>query len=77
MPVTATKLRQEVYEILDSVIETGQPVEIERKGHLLRIVATQPAVPSRLSRMVKRPGLQCDPEELVEIDWSKEWTPFL
>ena len=31
---------------------------------------------SRLSRIVKRPGLiNCDPEDLVEIDWSKEWNP--
>lgn len=38
MPYSATRLRQNLYAILDSVLENGQPVEIERKGHILRIV---------------------------------------
>lgn len=76
MTVTASKLRQDIYNILDSVIETGEPVQIARKGRVLRILA-DPLPGSKLSRIVKRPGLLCDPEELVEIDWSKEWKPFL
>ncbi|MGD1073058.1 MAG: type II toxin-antitoxin system Phd/YefM family antitoxin [Bryobacteraceae bacterium] len=75
MTVTASKLRQDIYKILDSVIETGEPVAIERKGRVLRIVADPPPG-SRLSRMKKRPGLiNGDPHDLVEIDWSKEWNP--
>jgi PHD/YefM family antitoxin component YafN of YafNO toxin-antitoxin module len=35
--VTASHLRQNIYRILDEVIETGQPVEIERKGSVVRI----------------------------------------
>lgn len=38
MPYTATRLRQNLYAILDSVLESGQSVEIERNGHILRIV---------------------------------------
>ncbi len=34
---TASHLRQNIYRILDEVIETGQPVEIERKGSVVRI----------------------------------------
>ena len=75
MTVTASKLREDVYNILDSVLSTGEPVEIERKGRILRIVAVPPAG-SRLARMKKRPGLiNGDPQDLVEIDWSKEWNP--
>ena len=77
VPLTATKLRQDIYEILDAVIATGNPVEIERKGRLLQIVMVQPPQTSRLSRIVKRPGLLCDPEDLVHSDWSTEWKPFL
>ena len=32
MPVTASKLRENIYRILDQVLETGVPVEIERRG---------------------------------------------
>ena len=42
MAITASKLRENVYNILDQVLETGVPVEIERGGHPLRIVAVGP-----------------------------------
>jgi prevent-host-death family protein len=39
MKVTATELRQNLYRIIDTVLETGEPVEITRKGGTVRIVA--------------------------------------
>ena len=73
MTVTASKLREDIYNILDGILETGEPVEIERKGRVLRIIA-EPLPGSRLSRIKYRPGLITgDPEDLVEIDWSTEW----
>ena len=74
MTVTASKLREDIYKILDGILATGEPVEIERKGRVLRIVADQPST-SRLSRLMKRDFIIGDPEDLVEIDWSKEWNP--
>ena len=75
MTVTASRLREDIYNILDGILETGEPVEIERKGRLLRIVADKPPV-SRLARIRKRPGLiNGDPEDLAEIDWSLQWNP--
>ena len=74
MTVTASKLREDIYRILDGILATGEPVEIERKGRVLRIVADQPST-SRLSRLMKRDFIIGDPEDLVEIDWSKEWNP--
>ena len=35
MRLTASKLRESIYEILDEILETGTPVEIERKGRIL------------------------------------------
>lgn len=70
---TASELRSDVYRMLDSVLETGIPVEIERKGRVLRIVAEKP--PSRLSRLVKRRVLNCTPDAIVHVDWSKYWKP--
>ncbi|RMF87709.1 MAG: type II toxin-antitoxin system Phd/YefM family antitoxin [Nitrospirae bacterium] len=73
MAVTASKLRADIYRLLDQVVETGIPLEIERKGHLLRIV---PVDGSPLDRLPRRPEyLRCDPEELVHQDWSSEWQP--
>ena len=73
MTVTASKLRQNIYQLLDRVIETGQALEIERKGKKLRIIPAEPV--SRLVRLRKRKCIQGDPENLVSIDWSGEWKP--
>jgi hypothetical protein len=70
---TASELRSDVYRVLDSVLETGVPVEIERKGRILRIVAEK--APSRLSRLVRRKVLNCAPDAIVHMDWSKGWKP--
>lgn len=74
MAVTASKLRQDIYRILDRVLETGVPVEIERRGRILRIVPDQ--APDKLAALKRRDDyLRCDPEELVHLDWSHEWRP--
>jgi hypothetical protein len=76
--LTASKLRANVYRVLDQVLETGIPVEIERHGRRLRIVPATPRrarVPGRLARLKARRLLRCAPEALVHIDWSREWRP--
>jgi antitoxin (DNA-binding transcriptional repressor) of toxin-antitoxin stability system len=74
MKLTASRLRANIYRILDQVLETGEPVEIERRGRILRIVAVEPE--SWLDRIVPIPGLLlCDPDEIVHMDWSSEWNP--
>lgn len=75
MTVTASKLRENVYRILDTVLETGEAVEVVRKGRVLRIVADTPS--SKLARLKKRDCIKGNPDDLVEIDWSKEWKPGL
>jgi hypothetical protein len=71
-PLTASKLREDIYRVLDQVLATGEPVVIERNGRRLRIVSEDP--PSRLGRLVRREGVVVgDSEELVHIDWSGEW----
>jgi len=72
MKITASRLRENIYTILDQVAETGIPVEIERKGKLLRIVADKP--PSKLDRLKKRDVLVGDLKDIIHMDWSKEWS---
>ncbi len=73
MALTASKLRENIYRILDRVLETGIPVEVKRKGRTLRIVPTDP--PSRIGRLKRRSYLLEDPEEIIHLDWSREWRP--
>jgi antitoxin (DNA-binding transcriptional repressor) of toxin-antitoxin stability system len=75
MKVTASELRQNIYKLLDNVLTTGQPLEIERKGKKLRIVPSETG--SRLARLPRRKCLKGDPEDIVSMDWSKDWNPVL
>lgn len=71
MRVSASRLRQDIYRILDSVIETGVPVEIERHGKILKIVP--PGESSKTAGLTPREYLNTEPEDLVHLDWSAEW----
>ena len=74
MAITASKLRSNVYRILDEVLDTGAPVEIERRGRRLKIVPAEPS--SKLSRLKGRSKfLKVKPEQLVHLDWSAFWRP--
>lgn len=71
--MTASRLRENVYQLLDEVVATGRPLEVERKGKLLRIVPVETR--SKLSRLKKHDLIVGDPEDLVHMDWSSEWNP--
>jgi hypothetical protein len=59
---------------LDRVLETGVPLEVERRGRRLKIVSTES--PGRLANLVPDPAyIAGDPDELVHLDWSGEWRP--
>ncbi len=72
MKVTASKLRENIYGILDQALETGVPVEVVRKGKILKIVPE--TKPDKLSRLKKRNYLVGDPEDIVHMDWLSEWS---
>ena len=71
--LSPSRLRQNLYRILDRVLETGEPVEIRRKGKRLLIVREESG---RLEALRPHPDyLRTDAEELVHMDWSEEWRP--
>lgn len=72
MTITASKLRQDIYRLLDGVADTGEPLMIKRKDAILKIVS-ETKRENRLARLKKRPLLLCDPEDIVHLDWSSEW----
>ena len=74
LATTASKLRANIYRMLDEVLETGQPLEIERNGKTL--VVTPKEEHSIWDRLPRREGfIVGDPDELIHIDWSSEWNP--
>lgn len=74
--LTASKLRQDIYRVLDRVLATGRPVEIERRGQILRIVRVADEPGPKLQRIRTDPGvLTGDPDDIVHMDWSGEWRP--
>ncbi|MBI5083020.1 MAG: type II toxin-antitoxin system Phd/YefM family antitoxin [Acidobacteria bacterium] len=75
MPISATELRANIYQILDEAIATGKPVEVERKGVVLQVVP--PRKKRDLSKMPKRNCVIGDSEDLVHMDWSVYWKPYL
>lgn len=71
MFLTASEFREDIDRVLDHVLATGEPVEIERNGRRLRIEAGDP--PSRIDRLVRRDGVVTgDSDDLVDLDWSGE-----
>jgi len=71
--MTVSELRQNIYQLLDQVLDTGVPLEIERKGRKLRIAPELP--PDKLDNLKRRDCLIGDPEDIVHMDWSQEWHP--
>lgn len=71
--LSPSRLRANLYRILDRILETGEPVEIRRKGKKLHIV---PEHPGKLAQLKPHPDyLNCSPDDIVHLDWSTEWRP--
>ena len=82
VPLTPSKLRADVYRILDRILATGEPVLVERNGRRLVISPVDgPVGPTakrrrRLEDFAVSPTLIVgNPEDLVEVDWSSYWDP--
>jgi antitoxin (DNA-binding transcriptional repressor) of toxin-antitoxin stability system len=71
--INATKLRTNLYAVLDEVLKTGTPVEIVRKGRRLRIVPEHQV--RKTDALIRHPGTVDDPEAIVHPDWSGLWDP--
>ena len=76
MILKPTELRRDLYRILDRVLATGVPAEIDRDGKRLKIVPGEPT--GRLASLPAHEGvIHGDPVDLAEIDWSSEWKPSI
>ena len=72
-PISLTALRSQLFKIVDRVIETGMPVEIERKGHKLKIVLEEKK--SKFDNLQRRRCIVGDPDDLIDLkvsEWKEE-----
>ena len=70
MRLTASKLRENLYRLLDQVIATGTPIEVTHKGTSLKIIPEK--LPSKLGRLPKRKSFKGDPDDILHMDWLAE-----
>jgi hypothetical protein len=70
--LTVTRFRQNLFKYLDRVIHTGIPIELERKGKIIKIIIEKPK--SKLGNLESHDYIAGDPADLLKIDWSKEWS---
>ena len=76
MTITPSKLREDIYNILDTVLEKGEIIEVKRRGEIIRIMP--PRKRSKLSALIPHPdAVRGESEDLVTMDWSEAWKPFI
>ena len=63
--LTLTALRQNLFRVVDRVLETGIPVAIDRQGKT--VLLTPQAAPPKLSRLKRRKLIKGDPRSLVDV----------
>ena len=73
-PMTPTELRNDIYRVLDDVLESGIPQEILRGSRTLLLVPAE-GRRLRLEDLPRREALTCTPDELVATSWDQEWSP--
>lgn len=69
--LTVTTLRKQIYRVIDQVLQTGVPVEVERNGKKVVIMPANAAT-SKLTNLKPRKGIVGDPGTLVDVKVG-EW----
>ena len=74
MQANITQLRSHLYQWIDHVVATGEPIEINRHGTTVKIIRDKPKHQKKRV-FEKREGFFIgDPESIVHMDWSSEWS---
>ena len=69
--ISLTALRNNLFKIVDGIIKTGNPVEIERNGHRLKIILEEKR--SKLDNLRPHDCIVGDPDDLIQIKVGEEW----
>ncbi|MCT7982133.1 type II toxin-antitoxin system Phd/YefM family antitoxin [Laspinema sp. A4] len=69
--ITPQELSGNLDNLLDEILRTGIPLEIERGGKRLRIIPVEPL--DKLDKLLHRPHVILgDPDTLIDINWVQE-----
>lgn len=67
--ITVTELRKDIYNLLEEVLTTGAPLEINKGGRKLRIMPVEPV--DKFANLVYKPDvINGNPEDIVHIEWG-------
>lgn len=71
--ITVTELRGNIYKLLDEVLRTGIPIEVNKGGKKLKIISSEQS--NKLQNLIPRPDvINGNPEDIVNITWEREVT---
>ncbi len=63
--------RGNIYNLLDQILNTGIPIEINKGGKKLRIIPVREV--DKLQNLASRPNvIKGNPDDIVDITWEKE-----
>ena len=69
--VTPTELSKNLDLLLDEILKTGIPLEIDRGGERLRIIPVEKV--DKLKNLVHRPDVILgDADDLIDLNWEQE-----
>jgi prevent-host-death family protein len=69
--ITVTELRGNIYKLLDEVLRTGVPIEVNKGGKKLKIISSEQS--NKLQNLIPRPDvINGNPEDIVNITWDRE-----
>ena len=71
MAITTSKLRSDIYNLLDKVLATGTQLDVELKGRQLIILPAEKI--KKLDKLTPHNCISGNPDDLVHNDWAEEW----
>ena len=72
MTIKASELRKNLFKLLDRCLETGEMIEVPRKGEVIRISAANYRI--KIADLPRRPGSVVDSNSLDTFS-PAEWKP--
>ena len=74
--MTLTELRKNIYSVFDEVIKTGKTIEIQSKGKTVSLSPRKRVAKlERLKKAALPQAIIGNPDDLIHLDWEKEWQP--
>ena len=76
MSITPTDFRKNIFNLLDNLLDTGKVLEINRNGHIFKVVP--PKKRKKLDRLIPhKDAVIGNSDDFISMDWSSEWKPSI